>query len=141
MKFRSPSEQFIKPGGDGSVDRLVHAFAAAWALIGCADGDLDRLEMARFLEAAANQPALAEVTPETLTGRLTASAEDVLRGGPKGHQQALDMISAIANDPQAVAVVVAAARAALVANREIKPVEESALNNIANALGVDPATI
>lgn len=139
MSFKSPSNQYLQqPGGP---EALVDAFASAYALVAYADSDLDRLESARYLEAAEAHHVLADVPHARLAARLNQIARDIFDGGEKGYASAVDKVAAVSNDADARDAVIAAARAAIVANREIKPVEEAALANLATALGIDAADI
>ncbi len=84
---------------------------------------------------------LADVPHARLAARLNQIARDIFDGGEKGYASAVDKVAAVSNDADARDAVIAAARAAIVANREIKPVEEAALANVATALGIDAADI
>lgn len=119
----------------------AHAVCGAYLLVAFADARFDAIEEARFLASLANTDALKHLGSEeieTVYNGLSAALRRDYAGASDGVLQA---IAGCRHDDRAVAAILAAARAAIVADQAIQPQEETVLSRIAAALDVPEAGV
>ena len=107
-------------------DPAVHARTAAFALVTAYDHEVSEREVARYVELVGGDAPAFGALATAMKGDLDRATAWVLA-----------VLATSDRDAVAVDEVLEAARAAVVADEEIRPREELALRLVAQALGVD----
>lgn len=118
-------------------DGLLGGLAAAFALVATADARVADAEVERFLDLVRSEPALGNVDVAALEPRFRELAQALLDDPREGRRRALALVAA--TKPEHAPLVVAAAQMAVVADAHLVTVEEVALAEVCQALGVDPS--
>jgi tellurite resistance protein len=119
-----------------AISPLLDAAARAFAMVAYSDGNLALIEEAKFAKFAASDPALKDLDREDVRAAWARAIKDVQAspsfGGP---------LLAIRNEIRAAkdkATVMRAGQAAIVADSKLDPQEIEAIQQLAEALGLDP---
>ena len=119
----------------------AHAVCGAYLIVAFADGRFDRLEEARVLAGLANHDALKHLSSdeiETVYNGLSAAFQ---RNYTETSNGVLKAIEGCRHDDRATQSILVAARAAVVADQAVLPQEETVLNRISAALGLEEGTV
>ncbi len=123
---------------DPAAQTRVTAACGAYLVVALADARVATIEEARFLGGVVNDPAFRRFAPNALADEYTRLLNGLQADFDATQAEILSAISAIRDDPQAVAAVKVAARQAIIADQILKPQEDLVLARIAGALGLDP---
>ncbi|MEM9074342.1 MAG: TerB family tellurite resistance protein [Myxococcota bacterium] len=121
---------------DEISDNLLRGMAAAFALVATADVDIAEDEIQRFVDLVKNEPSLRRVDVESIEPLFRSLASALLEDPESGRRRALEIVSA--TSARHADLVIAAAQMAIVADSHLLNVEELALREVCQALGVDP---
>ncbi len=121
-------------------DPLLRGIAGAFAVIACADGELSRSELDRFVRFVHDNAAFRGLAVGSLVRIFRDLADAVLADLETGRGGALEAVAALRGTPHA-AVVMHAAEVASLADDKLRASEKTALATIATELGIDPTTV
>ncbi len=119
-------------------DALLRAIAGAFAVVACADGDLSRSELDRFVRFVHDHEAFRGLAVGTLVRLFRDLCDAIFADFDIGRGGALAAVSALKGTPEAD-IVMHAAQVATLADDKLRKVEQVTLAIIAEALGLDPA--
>ena len=119
---------------------VLRAMAGAFAVVACADGELDSREVDRFLGLVRQEEVFGAQDMETLEGLFRELCAELLRDFGSARARALGLVMQARGEPEATELVVAAAQIAIVADERLMPSEERLLAEICGALGIDSST-
>lgn len=122
---------------DEVSDRLLRGMAAAFALVATADVDIAEEEVQRFLQLVREEPSLRRVDPDAIEPLFRELAQALMDEPDVGRPRALEIVRESRRHGE---LIVAAAQMAIVADSHLVNVEELALREICEALGLDPST-
>lgn len=118
---------------------LTRALTGAFAYVACADAELAASERDRFVAWATSLDAI-----DTEEEALAATFDELARGLQEdfeGHSvTVLEDMATWRSCPERE-LLLSAARVAMVADEKLRPVEETALARVGEALGYDPADL
>ncbi len=121
---------------DSSIDAAV-AICGAHLMVAFADARYEASEEGRFLATVANEPGVRAID----AAAISASYNELEAAFREDYAAAADRVVAAlaALDPQGETAALArmAARRAIVADQRLRPQEESALQRIAAAMGLE----
>ena len=117
---------------------LRQAVTETFVYVAAADGDFAALELERFVRWAKEQPAFEGTEPAELAARFGDVAERFRADFEGAQERALASVAAVKDEPGAADLVLSAAGIAVVADEELHEVEESAVDRVSRALGVEP---
>ncbi len=120
------------------TDELLRAISGAFAMVACADGSLEKSEIDEFLAYVRGIESFSDVDMSALERHFREFGEALIDDYDGGRKLALDAIAAMRGDEEKRQRVVRAAQIALVADEDVKEVEEMVLGMICEALGLDP---
>ncbi len=113
--------------------------AAAFALVACADAELAPSETERFVAFVNQHEVFDDVDTASLEAEFRAFTAAIQKDFTLGQRRAFAAIRPLADDAEATGQIIAAAQVAIVADGELRQVEEVMLARICRQLGVDPA--
>jgi tellurite resistance protein TerB len=120
-------------------DDVLRAVSGAFALVACADGNLEDAEIETFLDMVREARAFQNVNLATLEAQFRHLGRAILDDFEEGRRHALQEIALLKKgDPRQTALVVSAAQIAIVSNGQLAEAEELVLQQICEALGLDP---
>jgi len=125
--------------GETGTEAQRRAVVAAFALIAVADGNANLIELAAFRSNVAESAVFASVPAETLWHDFDELVKRLLENQPGAQAEADDRLRA-ANDADSRLLVIAAARAAIVADGTDADREEVLMAHIARLVGSEPAS-
>ena len=117
-------------------ESLLRAVSAAYALVACADGDLDRQEVTRYVEVAQGDSRFESLDASRLEHALRALWEALTTDVEGGRDRAMEYV--LAAKAEGSEVMLASARIALEADEKVGNAETEAMRAICKALGVNP---
>jgi tellurite resistance protein len=121
-------------------DDVLRAVSGAFALVACADGNLEEAEIETFLDMVREARAFDNVNLATLEAQFRHLGRAILDDFEEGRRHALQEIALLKKgDPKQTALVVSAAQIAIVSNGQLADAEELVLQQICEAMGLDPA--
>lgn len=120
-------------------DSLLRGIAGAFAVVACADGELSRSELDRFVRFVHDHEAFRGLEVEVLVRLFRDFADAVFADFDVGRGGALAAIASLKDTPEAE-MVMHAAQVATLADDKLRKVEQVTLAVIAEALGLDPTT-
>lgn len=120
-------------------DVLLRAASGAFIVVACADGSLDDSEIDIFLDMVRDTRSFAQVDMEALEQHFRALGKAILRDLDGGRRRALEAVALVKGNDKQTALVVSAAQSAILADARMQSVEETALRQICEVLGLDPA--
>jgi tellurite resistance protein len=121
-------------------DEVLRAVSGAFALVACADGNLEEAEIETFLDMVREMRVFHHVNLATLEAQFRHLGRAILDDFEEGRRHALQEIALLKKgDPKQTALVVSAAQIAIVSNSQLADAEELVLQQICEALGLDPA--
>lgn len=120
-------------------DTLLRAVSGAFAVVACADGQLDQSEIDIFIDMIKDTRAFAEVDVDTLAQHFRALGQAILADFEEGRRGAFEAIALVKGNDKQTALVVSAAQIAILADTKLQASEENALRQICEILGLDPA--
>jgi tellurite resistance protein len=120
-------------------DPLLRAIAGAFAVVACADGELSRAELDRFVRFVHDHEAFRGLAVGALTRIFRDLSDAIFADFETGRGGALASLAAVKGTPEAE-VVLHAAEVATLADDKLRGVERVTLETIAVALGLDPST-
>ena len=121
-------------------EALLTALASAFALIACADHQLDRREIDRFFEVVRSTDRLASLDLRRIEKEFTGITEGLIEDYGAGREEALANIAKMKRDQDDRDIILSASQIAIVADERLEDSEETVLKDICEALGVDPAS-
>lgn len=125
--------------GETGSEVQRRAVVAAFALIVVADGEVSPLELAAFRTRVGESAVFASVPAELLWHDFDDLVKRLLENQPGALSGAEDRLR-LANDADSRLIVIAAARAAVVADGTDADREEVLMGHIARLIGSEPAT-
>ena len=117
------------------------AVCGAYMMVAYADANFERVEEARFLSTVLNDDALSFLDSGAVSGCYNRLAQDFEKDYRQAASVVCDAISACRDDGPTAAAVKLSARRAIVADQKIMPQEEAALDQIAEALGLEKGAV
>lgn len=123
----------------GADRSLLNAMSAAFGLVACSDQVLEQVETSRFLALAKETEALKAIPWEQVETAFREWTQRLLQEGETGREEALKAVSVVHASEAYRKLVLGSARIALISNFKVQDMEEKALSEIAEALGLDPA--
>ncbi len=121
-------------------EALLTALASAFALIACADNQLDRREIDRFFEVVRSTDKLASLDLRKIEKEFTGITQALIEDYAAAREEALANIAKMKRDKDDVDIVLSASQIAIVADERLEDSEETVLKDICEALGVDPTS-
>lgn len=119
-------------------DELLRAVSGAFAVVACADGCLDESEIQMFLDLIKDTREFAKVDRGALEQHFRALGKAIVADFDEGRRRALQEIALVKGYNDRTALVVSAAQIAIIADAKLQEVEEAALRQICEVLGLDP---
>ena len=129
-------------GKDGKEhDRVIVGVGAAFVFVAAANGRVDAVESARFLDVVRGSRLASpdEVTSAELRHAFEASARTLLAYPEAGRAECLRVLSDFGFDAMRSEIIWSAANAALLADARLEAAERRALEEIREALRIRPA--
>ncbi len=123
---------------DEVSDGLLRALAAAFALVATADVEIAEAEVQRFLQMVRSDSTFQRVSADVLEPHFRELTRAMLDNPQRERDRALALIRE--TSPQHAELIVAAAQMAIVADEHLMNVEELALREICEAVGLDSST-
>jgi tellurite resistance protein len=120
-------------------DDLLRAVSAAFAFVACADAELADAEVERFLGFLRDEDAFQILDADALEARFRELATAFATDFEDGERRATAALTAVKEAPDKRALVLRAAQVAMVADENLRAVEEAALARLCQALGEDPS--
>lgn len=125
---------------DSVSDGLLRAVAGAFVLVASADGELSRDEADRFLEVLRSKAdVLAPIDFAELAKTFGDLSEAMLADPEDGKRLALQCVARVKGVPQHAELVKSAAEIAAAADGRLESVEESVMQDVRGALGMNAA--
>jgi len=123
----------------GVSDDLLRALAAAFALVAVADGELAKSEADEFVELLRSKADVFSSVDFDALELVFRDLTDALIGDPEqGRVRACDCIARMKGDPAKCELVRSGAAIALAADGRVRAPEETAMQDICVALGLEP---
>jgi tellurite resistance protein len=123
----------------GVSDDLLRALAAAFALVAVADGELAKSEANEFVELLRSKADVFSGVDFDALELVFRDLTDALIGDPEqGRGRACDCIARMKGDPAKCELVRSGAAIALAADGRVRAPEETAMQDISAALGLEP---
>ena len=123
----------------GVSDDLLRALAAAFALVAVADGELAKSEADEFVELLRSKSDVFSSVDFDALELVFRDLTDALIGDPEqGRVRACDCIARMKGDPAKCELVRSGAAIALAADGRVRAPEETAMQDICVALGLEP---
>jgi tellurite resistance protein len=123
----------------GVSDDLLRALAAAFALVAVADGELAKSEADEFVELLRSKSDVFSSVDFDALELVFRDLTDALIGDPEqGRVRACDCIARMKGDPAKCELVRSGAAIALAADGRVRAPEETAMQDICAALGLEP---
>ncbi len=125
---------------DGAItDELQRAVTGAFALVAAADGDLASEELERFATVLKdNEAALAPLDMARVQRQFRDVTGALLSDPAAGRNHALELIAAVASNPEEAELVRSAAEIAVAADNRTLAQEQQTLAAICTALNLEP---
>lgn len=124
-----------KTDDDDDARRRIRAACGAFLYVSFADASFDPSEEARLLAGLANRAPFSDFASALLEDEYNALIATLRTDFSTAAAAILDDVRWAANQPAMANAVVAAARAAIVADARLEAQEEAALARLADALG------
>ena len=123
----------------GVSDDLLRALAAAFALVAVADGELAKSEADEFVELLRSKSDVFSSVDFDALELVFRDLTDALIGDPEqGRVRVCDCIARMKGDPAKCELVRSGAAIALAADGRVRAPEETAMQDICVALGLEP---
>lgn len=118
-----------------------HAVCGAYLMVTYADGRHIALEEGRLLATLANAPAFEKISSADIEEAYNSLMNKFDQNYAATAADVLGAISAMKDNPEMVHSIKIAAQCATVADGALKPQEESAVDAIASALGLEKGSV
>lgn len=117
-------------------DDFISAMGAAFGLVACSDGVLERCEIHRFMSVVKSTETLSSFPWNEIEDRFNDITKDILKNGLPAKEKALVLVAKIESNLEYKQAVLSCAQTAIIANFKIQDVEESVFKEICKALSV-----
>lgn len=120
-------------------DRTLIGVTAAFALVATANADVSTRESRRFAELLRGSRLVDDATElRALAGAFSALTAAMLQAPAEGRAQALATLGSFAGDAFRSEIIWSAAQAAMLADADVSPAEQAALDAVCRGIGVNP---
>ncbi len=141
MQFNSPSQELIEQSFQANDDNLLAAMAAAFGLVACSDALLEHCETTRFFEIIRTSERLSNLPWKEIETQFENITQEILNSGHKGREDALALVAKVKSNETYRDSVISCAQIAVISNFRIQKVEERALKDVCEALGINSEEI
>lgn len=115
---------------------FMEALVAAYAIVAHADGEVAPKERRRLMSMARNEPLLAHFSHADIAGEFALHEANYELDNELAGVLAAEKLEAMRGHPREARTIIAAARAAILADDVLHPSEMRALHEIKQALGL-----
>jgi tellurite resistance protein len=130
---------FLKPKGDAA--RLATAVVGAYLVVACSDGDYAKSEEIRLRLGQFDTTNLPGLERDVFEAIYPDAQAIFLQDYDKAEKYTLSLLTGFASEGLVRRAVAEAVRVAVMADQQIKPQENLAINRIEEALGLPPGQI
>ena len=120
---------------------VLETIASAYALVVCADARLSASEKVRFDRILQTHSAFREMSVDVLKFYFTQTAEALKTDYKAGKERILARLAKLDGSDENRKAIFLLVRAAVVADSQIKPQENTILQEIEQAMGLDAGTL